>query len=164
MSKPCAAFSLVFVLSSLLAGCVGENEEVVFVEPSITAPEATIEGGVLGATVSGSYKLELVLGPRASGPSTVKIGAAAITDALNQQSVVPSISLISDTELPVTVQLDSKVTVGFLFDLEDQTIPQETANALCLPGGVRIAMTLQDSLQDGATTVASNVFKPTGCM
>ncbi|MDI1482789.1 hypothetical protein [Polyangium sp. y55x31] len=164
MSKPRAFLPLVFALSALLAGCIGENEDVVFVEPSIVAPTADVEGGVLGATVTGSFTLKLVLGPRASGPSSVQLGTLAITDAPNQQSVVSGLSLISPKPFPVTVQPDSEVTLDFFFDLGDKTISDETKNALCLPAGVRIAGTLQDSLDVGATTVASDVFKPTGCM
>ncbi|MRG94016.1 hypothetical protein [Polyangium spumosum] len=152
------------VVSLFLAGCIGENEDVVFVEPRIEAPTAKIEAGVLGASISGSFKLTLVLGPRASGPSTVQLGAVAITDAPNQQSVVSGLSLIADKTFPVTVQPDSEVTVDFVFDLGDKTFPSETQEALCLPAGIRIAGTLQDSLETGATPFASDVFEPTGCM
>lgn len=152
------------VASLFLAGCFGENEGVVFVEPRIEAPTAKIEAGVLGASISGSFKLTLVLGPRASGPSTVELGAVAITDAPNQQSVLSGLSLVSTREFPVTVQPDSEVTVDFVFDLGDKTFPSETQDALCLPAGIRIAGTLQDSLETGATPVASDVFEPTGCM
>ncbi len=164
MSNRLAALSIALFSSSLLTGCFGENEDVVFVEPSIEAPSTKIEGSVLGSTVSGSFKLKLVLGPRASGPSSVQIGAVAITDAPNQRSLVPALSLISSAAFPVTVQPDSEVVVDFLFDLGDQTLPTETRDALCLPAGIRIAGTLQDSLEAGATPVASDVFKPTGCM
>ncbi|MDI3289386.1 hypothetical protein [Polyangium sp. 15x6] len=150
-------------LSSLLAGCIGENEDVVFVEPSISAPTADVQAGVLGATVTGSFTLKLVLGPRASGPSTVQLGSLAITDAPNQQSVVSGLSLLSPKPFPVVVQPDSEVTFDFFYDLGDKTIPEETENALCLPAGVRIAGTIQDSLDVGATSVASDVFEPTGC-
>ncbi|MDI1448393.1 hypothetical protein [Polyangium sp. 6x1] len=164
MMNPRVLPALVLALSSILVGCIGENEDVVFVEPRIEAPTADVEPGVLGGTVTGSFKLTLALGPRASGPSTVQIGAVAITDAPNQQSVVSGLSLISNKEFPVTVQPDSEVTIDLLFDHWDKTIPQETQDALCLPAGIRIATTIQDSLDVGATTVASDVFKPTGCM
>ncbi|MDC3980470.1 hypothetical protein [Polyangium jinanense] len=147
-------------LSSLLAGCIGENEDILFVEPRIEAPTADVKAGVLGATMTGSFTLKLVLGPRASGPSTVQLGAVAITDAPNQQSIVSGFSLISTQPFPVTVQPDSEVTIDFELD---ETISQETADTVCLPAGVRIAGTIQDSLEVGATSVASDVFKPTGC-
>ncbi|HVK67171.1 MAG TPA: hypothetical protein VM694_21945 [Polyangium sp.] len=153
--------ALLIGLSSLLAGCIGENEDVVFVEPRIEAPTTDVKIGVFGVTVTGSFKLTLALGPRASGPSTVQVGAVAITDAPNQQSIVSSLSLISTQPFPVTVQPDSEVTIDFEFD---KMISEATADALCLPAGIRIAGTLQDSLEVGATSVASDVFQPTGCM
>ncbi|TKD12602.1 hypothetical protein [Polyangium fumosum] len=153
--------ALLLGLSSLLVGCIGENEDVVFVEPRIEAPTVDVKVGVLGATLTGSFKLTLVLGPRASGPSTVQIGAVAITDAPNQQSLVSGLSLVSTTPFPVTVQPDSEVTIDFELD---KIIPEGTVDTLCLPAGIRIAGTLQDSLQVGATSVASDVFNPTGCM
>ncbi|MDI1432984.1 hypothetical protein [Polyangium sorediatum] len=153
--------ALLLGLSSLLAGCIGENEDVVFVEPRIEAPTVDVKVGVLGATLTGSFKLTLVLGPRASGPSTVQVGAVAITDAPNQQSLVSGLSLVSTTPFPVTVQPDSEVMIDFELD---KIIPEGTVDALCLPAGIRIAGTLQDSLQVGATSVASDVFNPTGCL
>ncbi|MDC0740184.1 hypothetical protein [Polyangium mundeleinium] len=148
-------------LSSILVGCIGENEDVVFVEPRIEAPAADVKVGVLGVAVSGDFKLTLALGPRASGPSTVQLGAVAITDAPNQQSIVSGLSLTSTKPFPVTVQPDSEVTIDFLLD---KMIPEGAVDALCLPAGIRIAATIQDSLEVGATSVASDVFKPTGCM
>jgi hypothetical protein len=157
--------SLAFIVaSSLSVGCLSENEEVVFVAPSITAPAATITGGALGISVSGSFSMTLALGPRASGASQVQVGAFAITDANGQASIVPSLSLTPSVALPVTVEPDSEVTVDFTFDLGSKTVPAETQASLCAAAGVRIAGTIQDSLEDAATPVASATFKPTGCM
>ena len=44
--------SFVFVLSTLMAGCLG-NEAVIFVEPTVTAPQVNVISGILGATVTG---------------------------------------------------------------------------------------------------------------
>jgi len=152
-----------FCLASSLLGCIG-NEAVVFVEPSITAPEASVSATFFGVTVNGSFKLVLSLGPRASGPSTVELGSVAMTDADNKQSVVPSLSLISDKAPPFTVQPDSEVTIGMIFDTNGKVLPDETKTTLCAPAGVHIAGTIKDSLEDAVTPFASSAFKPTGCM
>jgi hypothetical protein len=148
----------------VLGGCFSDNEAVVFVEPSVESPTAKIEGSVLGVTVSGTFDLVLPLGPRASGPSQVLLGSVAITDAENQVSVVPSLSLVSSMAFPVTVEPDSEVKVGLIFDIGEKTLAPQTKDALCLPAGVRIAGTIKDSLEDAATPFASDTFKPTGCM
>lgn len=163
-NRHAALFAFVVGSSSSLLGCIGDNETVVFVEPTVETPAAAIAGSVLGVTVTGSFKLHLVLGPRASGPSTVQLGSFALTDALNQTSLVPSLSLVTKSTLPIVLALDSETTVDFTFDIGDKTVPTETQTALCLPAGVRIAGTILDSLETGASPVASAVFSPTGCM
>lgn len=159
-----ASLAVLLASSSLCVGCLSENEEVVFVAPTITAPAAAIAGGALGVSVTGSFSMTLALGPRASGASQVQVGAFAITDANNQASIVPSLSLTPSVSLPVTVEPDSEVTVDFTFDLGNKTVPTETQTALCTAAGVRIAGTIVDSLEDAPTPVASATFKPTGCM
>jgi hypothetical protein len=154
-----------FVLLALaLAGCVGEDDAIVFVDPSIESPAAAVGGSVLGVSLSGGFRMRLVLGPRASGPSQVSLGSFAITDAEQKQPVVPSLTLTASLPLPVTVQPSDDVGVDFTFDTGAETLPAEIKDALCAPSGVRIAGTVQDSLQDGATPVASAPFQPTGCM
>jgi len=163
MLKRAASIGLV-IATWFVAGCIGENEAVVFVEPSVEAPSVSVESGVLGATVSGVFTLKLVLGPRASGSSTVQIGAVDIRDAANEQSIVSGLSLSASPAFPVTVQPDSEVSVDIAYDLGGATVPVEKRDAICAGTGVRIAGAIEDSLQAGTTPFASAVFQPTGCM
>ncbi len=153
------------VLTALAqAGCAGEDEAIVFVDPSIESPQLAVSGSALGVSLSGGFRLRLVLGPRASGPSQVSLGSFAITDAEQKTPVVASLAVASSVPLPITVQPGSDVGADLIFDTGADTLPAEIEDALCAPAGVRIAGTVQDILQDGATPVASEPFQPTGCM
>lgn len=155
--------ALLLALSSLLTGCIGDDEAIIFVEPSVNSPEASIAGSVLGSTVTGAFQLRLVLGPRASGSSTVAIGSVNITDAENKTAVVSGLSLVTSQSFPLTVAPSSDVKLDVTFDMGDKTVPMTTVDALCKAPGVRIAGTIDDSLQDAATPFASDVFAVTGC-
>jgi len=145
-----------------LTACVN-TDPTVFVDPAIEAPAATVSGGVLGTSLTGSFKLTLHLGPRATGPSQVSLGAFSILDAEQKGAIVASLPLQSSTTFPVTVELDSDVSVDLTFDTGSNTLPIDAQTALCDPAGVVIGGTIQDSLQNTATPVTSGVFKPT-CM
>lgn len=155
--------ALLLAFSSLLTGCIGEDEAIIFVDPSVSSPEATIAGSVLGSTVTGSFQLRLVLGPRASDSSTVTIGSVNITDAESKSAVVSGLSLTPSQSFPLTVAPSSDVKIDVTFDMGDKTVSMPTTDALCMAPGVRIAGTINDSLQEVATPFASDVFAPMGC-
>jgi hypothetical protein len=54
--------------------------------------------------------------------------------------------------------------VAFTFDTGAKPLPVDVKPKLCDPAGVVIGGAIQDSLQDHATTFASAVFHPAGCM
>jgi hypothetical protein len=150
-------------LAVLLAGCAGDNEAIVFVAPSIEDPVVAVASQVLGTTLAGSFRLVLRLGPRASGPSQVTVQEFEITNADQTKSLVPTLETKADATFPVTVNLDSEEDVVFTIDLGGGVLPATAADELCGAGGLKIAGTIKDSLQDGATPVASPVFQPSGC-
>lgn len=151
------------VLGASLAGCVADNEAIVFVSPSLEEPSVNVTSGALGTTLTGSFRLLLRLGPRASGPSQVTVQKFEIANADQSKSIVPTLEAKADREFPVTVDLDSEQSVVFTIDLGGSVLPATTADELCAAGGLTIAGTIKDSLQDGATPVASDVFAPSGC-
>jgi hypothetical protein len=155
--------ALLFALSTLITGCIGADEAVIFVEPSVTSPQATIAGSVLGASLSGSFQLRLVLGPRATGSSSVTLGSTNITDAAGKTTIVPSLSLMPSKTFPLNVPTSSDITIDVTFDLGNKTVPTTTTDALCAASGITISGTINDSLQDSATPFVSDVFKPMGC-
>jgi hypothetical protein len=165
MSNPRLSFrtALVFALSALITGCIGDDEAVIFVDPSVSSPQAAITGGVLGSTVTGSFQLRLVLGPRATGSSTVTFGSVNITDASGKTTIVPSLSLTPNKTFPLDVPPSSDIKVDVTYDLSDKTVPMMTTEAMCTTSGVTISGTINDSLQDVATPFSSDGFMPTGC-
>lgn len=150
-------------LTPFAAGCIGDDEAIIFVEPSISAPQAALAGSVLGSTVTGSFKLRLVLGPRASGSSSVTIGSVNITDATGKTTLVPSLSLMTSKPLPLDVPPSSDITLDVTYDLGDKTVSMMTADTLCTGAGITISGTINDSLENHATPFISEAFKPTGC-
>ncbi len=158
-------FALValFVSSTLLVGCIDENEAVIFVEPSVSSPSANITGSVLGSTIEGSFQLRLVLGPRASGPSTVTLESVVIKDASEQAAIGPVLAVVSSKPFPLTVEPDSDVTIDATFDIGSGTVDMATTTKLCDSAGIRISGALGDTLAGAATPFVSDTFKPTGC-
>jgi hypothetical protein len=157
-------FGLALALPALAAGagCV-DTDAAVFVEASIASPAAAASGGALGTQLTGGFQLELHLGPRASGRSDVSVRSFEITDAGQTSSIVAPLEAVTATALPVGVEPGSDVTVSFTFDTGADLLPVEARDALCAPAGIRVTGALEDSLQDGATPVASEVFQAT-CM
>lgn len=150
-------------LPLLLAACVN-TDAAVFVEPTIESPSATVAGGALGVTISGNFTLKLHLGPRASGPSQVTLGAFSILDS-KQSAAITAVQLgSSSTQFPATVNLDSDVSAALPFTLGSKTLPADAKAKLCDPAGVVIGGTIQDSLLGGSTPFFSAIVHPAGCM
>jgi len=156
--------ALLLALSASITGCIGDDEAIIFVEPSIDSPNATITGSVLGSTISGYFQLHLVLGPRASGSSKVTIGSVNITDVFGKTTIVPSLSVSPSKTFPLDVPPSSDIKVDVIFDIGEKTVPTMTVDALCgTSTSVTISGTINDSLQDRATSFVSESFKPMGC-
>ena len=161
--RPVRTLLPLLALPIFLAGCVNTDPSV-FVDASLERASGAVQGGALGATVEGELVLKLHLGPRASGPSQVGLGAFAILDA-GQKAAITSIVLgTSATKFPVTVDLDSDVTAALPYTLGSKTVPAETRAKLCDAAGVVFRGTIQDSLLGGSTPFFSAVVHPTGCM
>lgn len=155
--------ALLLALATATSGCIGDDEAIIFVDPTITSPQATIAGSVLGSTVSGSFQLRLVLGPRASGSSTVTLGSFNITDSTGKTAVVPSLSVMPSKTFPLDVPPSSDIQVDVTFDIGDKTVSMMATEAMCGTSGVKISGTINDSLQAAPTPFVSEIFKPTGC-
>jgi hypothetical protein len=147
----------------MVTGCIGDDEAVIFVEPSVSSPDVNITSSVLGSTVSGYFQLRLVLGPRASGSSTVTFGSVNITDVFGKTTLVPSLSLTPSKTFPLDVPPSSDIKIDVTYSLGDKTVPMMTTDAMCTTSGVTISGTINDSLQGGATPFLSDMFMPTGC-
>jgi hypothetical protein len=158
------ALTLLFIVvaAAPLGGCINTDPSV-FVTPTIMAPSAMVQSGVLGATVAGAFDLDLHLGPRASGPSTVTLGEFSILDAEQKGSIVMPLSLTGSLESPIVVQPNSDEDDDFTFDTGNMTEPTSVGSELCASAGVVISGAFQDSLTGMSTPVASSVFHVSGC-
>jgi hypothetical protein len=141
------------------SGCI-DADTAVFVEASIASPAAAVSAGALGTNLTASFQLKLHLGSRASGPSQVSIRSFEIASAA-RTTLVPSLEVTTSTSLPVEVAPGSDVLVDFAFDTstEGAPLPADAAMPLCATDGIRIVGAIEDSLEDGATPVASDVFR-----
>ncbi len=152
-----------FALAAPLAGCPN-TDTAVFVDPTLDMPAATVTANALGTGITGgSFHLKLHLGARASGPSTVTLGAFSVTDATKTNTVVPQLDVASTTVFPVTVEPDSDVDADFTFETGSKLLPADVGPKLCDPAGVVIHGTIDDALLGTSTPMDSPVFKPT-CM
>ena len=154
---------MLLLATAPLLGCVN-TDAAVFVAPTLSSPAATVTSSVLGTGVTGgAFSLDLHLGARASGPSTVTLGAFSILDAEEMNSIVSPLSVQTDTTFPATVQPDSDVTASFQFDTGAKLFPTAVGAQLCASAGVVIGGIIDDSLAGRSTPVYSDVFHPSGC-
>lgn len=162
--KTIARAFIVLGLGFNTIGCFADNEAIVQVEPSIEQPAVTVSQGALGTGLSGSFQLKLMLGPRASGPSSVEIDSFELLSADQSKALVSPLEAKSSTAFPVTVELDSEQTLPFTIDLGAALLPANAYSDICGAGGVRIKGSIRDSLKDGPTPCVSDMVMPAGCM
>lgn len=156
-----ATFALALALGPL-GGCI-DTDAAVFVDPSISAPEATINSGALGSTLSGTLRLSLHLGPRASGSSRVTALSFTIQSADQKRTLLEPLPVVSPAELSFSLDPDSDADIVIRFDTEKKPLAAATRDALCGAGTVRVTGVLDDSLKGGSTPVTSEPFTITGC-
>ena len=146
-----------------LTGCVSTDPSI-FVAPTISSPAATVSSSVLGTGITGgSFSLDLHLGPRADGSSTVTLGEFSILDATMTTSIVSPLDVTSTTTFPVTVAPGSDVHASFTFGTGNTRLPASDAMELCASAGVVIGGAVDDSLAGKQTPVYSDVFHVSGC-
>jgi hypothetical protein len=149
-----------------LAACVN-TDKAIFVSPTISSPTATVTMVTFGTSLTGGFTLDLHLGARAAGPSTVSDPQFKFLDAQANGDVVSPIPVTGDMTFPLTVQPDSDTVVHFTFDTGTKPLPMADGDMmhLCAPAGVVLGGVFNDSLMGSGTqtTVDSAVFNPT-CM
>jgi hypothetical protein len=155
------ALLLLFCAAALL-GCPN-TDTAVFVAPEIAAPAADLSSSAFGIGLTGSFRLNLHLGARASGPSEVSIGSFEIVDAGQKSTIVASLPVETTTRFPVTVEPDGDVSVEFTFDSGTEPLPAELEGELCDPAGVVVKGVVEDALLNAPTPVFSAVFHVSGC-
>jgi hypothetical protein len=154
--------ALLLALAAPLLGCVN-TDTAIFVDPTLSDPTATVTAGALGTSLSGSFTLDLHLGARAAGPSTVTLGQFSLLDATQTTTIVPSLTLTDDVPFPATVDQNSDVVAHFTFNTGVDPLPATDKTALCAAGGVVVSGTIVDSLAGRSVPVSTGTFTPT-CM
>ncbi|MBI4956973.1 MAG: hypothetical protein HY908_33470 [Myxococcales bacterium] len=144
-----------------LAGCV-DTDATIFVEVTIVDPTGIVADQVLGTSLDGSFGIELHLGPRAAGDSTVTLGGFSVQNADRTQTLVASLPLATSPGFPVTVPVDSTVSASATFGMGASLLPKAAYGELCA-GAVVLSGTFDDSLLAATAIVASDPFLLGGC-
>ena len=159
---PTRASVLALALASAsLAGC--DPDTAVFVDASIPTATLAVEQSSLSTAVSGSFIIQLHLGPRAAEAADVALGQFSITDASGGQTLVPVLGFTASPPFPVTVDVDSTLEVTATLAAEDNLVETGVLDALCAPTGIVVAGALDDELAGGTIDVASPAVNPSGC-
>src|SRR5262245_41773084 len=154
--------SLAAIGALSLTGCP-DPDAAVFVEPTIDDPTATLQMSALVAALDGSFTLNLHLGPRASGQSLAQLKQLSLTSEDRSATLIAPLEVTTDPSFPVTVPVDSDVTVAISFAADDNSTELSQVPALCDPNGIVIVGTLDDSLRGASIPVASAPFQVQSC-
>ena len=145
------------LLLPVAAVACADTDPAVFVDAKLESPSVAVKQLTLGASLSGHADLALHLGARASGPSSVSLGAFSIDSADELQTLVSPLPVVAEMATPVAVAAGSDAVVGLSFDSGTSLVDKAKASALCA-GPIRISGVIQDSLEPQATPVVSEAF------
>ena len=143
-------------------GCI-DTDAAVFVDASIQDPSATVTPETLGTTLAGAFDVTLHLGPRASGPADVTLGAVSLLGADQTTTLVDVVAVETAPTFPVTVPVDGDVFVTVTFAEQDNLLEASAYDELCAVGSVVISAALDDALRGGTISVVSEPFALSGC-
>jgi hypothetical protein len=160
--------SSLVLLAPLLAGCPN-TDPAVFVDPSLSSPSLALSpsGGLGQGIQGGGFSIDLHLGARAAGPSTVTLGTFSVLDAELKGAIVPSLDVSAEgtsfSTGSAVVEPDSDLLVSFLIPPATGTLPSTTVTELCASAGVVIGANIEDSLRGTSVPFYSSPFQTTGC-
>jgi hypothetical protein len=149
-------------LGGLLLGCPN-TDEAVFVEPTIRSPSATLEQSALVDALGGAFVIHLHLGPRATGSATVELVQLSVVSADRMSTLHAPLEVSTNPSFPVTVGVDSDVTIDVTFSPDDNELDMDALDPICDPTGIVIAASLTDSLRGGSVPTASETFAVGQC-
>jgi hypothetical protein len=149
-------WSLALVLPLCLVACGDKSAvslSVIFDQVTVTA-----QNGLLGASLGGGFTLHFVLGPEASGSTTVTLGNFTLQTAAGAAVVGPLALSSGGATFPLVVDKGSTQTVTFT--LMPTTLTLAEHDALCA-GQVQIVGSVMDTLKGGTDPVESADISPT---
>jgi hypothetical protein len=150
------------VLSGLMAGCF-EADPAVFVEAEIDDASANVMSSTLVAALSGSFTLNLHLGPLADDAAEVKLNAVSLTNSDRTVTFVDAVGALPSAPFPVTVPVDGDVSVVFTVSADENELEVAKGTELCAAGGLTYVVVLDDSLRGGTIVPVSDAVMPSGC-
>ena len=129
-----------------LAAC--GDKSAVSLSADISAAALNVRPTAFGSALSGSFQLNLNVGPEASGAATVMLGNFSVQSAAGAP-LIDVLPLETTSVFPLVVDKGSTKQAAFTFmvDSVDRT-------ALCT-GQVRIVGSVMDSLKGGTDPVSS---------
>ncbi|NUO49447.1 MAG: hypothetical protein HOV80_11380 [Polyangiaceae bacterium] len=157
MNKPFLVALALIASTGPGLGCI-DTDTAVFVDATLGAPTLSVTGSGLGASLGGSFALELHLGARASGPSDVTFTSFSLK-AADDTVLVESLPVAPDKPSPVEVQPGSDVAVTFTIDTGSDVIASDVKDRICA-GQVKISGVIDDSLESGSSPIESEPFTP----
>ncbi len=140
-------------LLTLLAGC--SAKDAVSLSVRISQSAITVRQGAFGGSLSGSFQVQLTVGPEASGPSTVMPQSFSLNTE-SGMALVDALKVESDATFPLSVGKGETKSVKFT--IEPSAIDHDAACA----GPLKVLGSFSDSLKGGTEPVQSDPIVP-GC-
>lgn len=150
--------ALLVLVATLACGC--GSKESVSLSARIGNVQLSVEQKTLGTALSGSFDLQLELGPEASGDTSVSLESLALLRE-GQAVVSPLQATPQGTSFPVQVGKGQTKTVPFVVD--DSTLLDAAVKDAICAGPLSVSGSVTDTLGGGRTTLVSPAVTPGGC-
>ncbi len=151
------ALMLLAALTSIACG----SKESVSLSARIGNVQVAVEQKTLGTALSGSFDLDLEVGPEASSGSTVTLEALALIRG-SEALVSPLQAVPQNATFPISVGKGEIKTVSFQID-SATLLDAAVKDAICA-GPVSVGGSVTDTLSNGGRTpLSSPSVAPGGC-
>ena len=144
-------WSVFWVVPALLAAC--GDKSAVSLSAFVSDAVVSVSDTAFGSGLAGSFRVQLSLGPEASGSTQVSLG----NFSLQTESGAPLVDVLeleSDTAFPLQIDKGGSKDVNFTF--KQDSADRESVCA----GKVRIVGSVMDSLKGGTDQVDSVAITP----
>ncbi|MCB9589980.1 MAG: hypothetical protein H6718_31490 [Polyangiaceae bacterium] len=156
------ALALLVPALALSSGSGCGSKDSVALSAWISDAQLGVQSGTLGDRLSGSFVLNLELGPEASGSTTVTLEDFALAPAGGTEDLVPAFAPEPSESFPLTLSAGDKKQITMTIP-DGDTLSDTQTGALCA-GDIEIRASVRDSLGDDAiTSVRSAALSVAGC-
>jgi len=143
--------SVFWVTPLLLAAC--GDKSAVSLSAFVSDAVVSVPDTAFGSALAGSFRVQLSLGPEASGSTQVSLGNFSLQTE-SGAPIVDVLTLESDVAFPLQVDKGGSKDVNFTF--KKDSIDRD---AVCA-GKVRIVGSVMDTLKGGTDQVGSTAITP----